>query len=86
MEFEGQRQQQQKESTTATTTIASPTAVNDSALDPTNQTQDPALGDDEAPQEFEGESDLNTITQNTNTVEEYLAARRQDNNLYNFER
>ena len=91
MEFEGQRQQQQqqqqqqKEMTTATTTIASPTAVNDSSFDQTNDAPNPALGD-EAMQETEIESALNTNTQNTNTVEEYLAARRQDNNLYNFER
>ena len=93
MEFEGQRQQEEaatsatlnaKPTTTATATSPVSTldlgGAPDMALEENEEQQDPDIGN-------ENEISLTNInSSNHDTVEEYLAARRQENNLYNFER
>ena len=84
MEIEGQRQQQQQQGfdTTANSTVAN--------HDTADQTATPDLMGEEKRNENEtengNESSMDKTNNSNNTVEEYLAARRQDNNLYNFER
>lgn len=74
MEIEGQRhhQQQQESETTANTTVA----IRETA--PTITTTSTSFEENNRGKKNEND--------NSNAVDEYLASRRQDDNLYNFER
>ena len=70
-----------------------PTTTVDSPQEPTTTADSPDVSRDDtgpemAPEMFEEKNNQNEIenTNNNTTVEEYLAARREENNLYNFER